>query len=95
MFPHPSEWGVEENRKGNHSQTQLVVGAAGEQLQVPLAVTGDPAERDLHEAEDELFHPRGRLQTESFVGVDFPHEPDVEVADQGRKYHEYSIFLHE
>ena len=94
-FPHPSEWGVEENRKGNHSQTQLVVGAAGEQLQVPLSASEDPAEGDLHEAEHEPLHPRGGLQTESFVGGDFPHEPDVEVADQGRKYHEHSIFLHE
>jgi len=93
--PHPSEWGEEENRKKMELQAQSVVRTAGEQLQEPLATAEDPAERHLNEAEDELLHTRGRLQTESLVGGDFPHEPDVEVADQGRKYHEHSVFFHE
>ena len=76
-------------------QAQSVVRTAGEQLQEPLATAEDPAERHLNEAEDELFHTRGRLQTKSLVGGDFPHEPDVEVADQDRKYHEHSVFFHE
>lgn len=75
-------------------QAQSVVRTAGEQLQVPLTAAEDPAERHLNEAEDDLFHTRGRLQTESLVGGDFPHEPDVEVADQGRNYHEHSVFFH-
>ena len=87
--------GKEENRKKMELQAQSVVRTAGEQLQVPLAAAEDPAERHLNETEDELLHTRGRLQTESLVGGDFPHEPDVEVADQGRKYHEHSVFFHE
>ena len=87
--------GKEENRKKMELQAQSVVRTAGEQLQVPLAAAEDPAERHLNEAEDELFHTRGRLQTESLVGGNPPDEPDVEVADQGRNYHEHSVFFHE
>lgn len=76
-------------------QTKLVVRTAGVQQQVPLAASEDPAERHLHETEDELLHTRGRLYTEGLVGGDFPHEPDVEVSNQGRKYHELSVFFHE
>lgn len=62
---------------------------------MPLSTAEDPTERDLHEAEHEPFHPRGGLQTESPVGGYLPDEPDVEVADQGCKYHEHSVLLHE
>lgn len=81
--------------KNCDSQSEFIVWPVGVQLQMPLSTAEHPAERDLHEAEHEAFHPRGGLQTESPVGGHLPDEPDVEVADEGGKYHEYSVFLHE
>lgn len=76
-------------------QSEFIVWPAGEQLQMPLPAAERPAERNMHEAEHEPFHPRGGLQAEVFVGGYLPDEPDVEVADEGGKYHEHSVFLHE
>ena len=59
------------------------------------AAAEHPAERDLHEAKHEPFHRRGVFQTEIHVGGYIPDEPDVEVADEGGKYHEDSVSFHE